>query len=71
LRRRSAVEPVIGHLKSEHRMGRNYLWSRQGDAINAVLAAAGYNFRRQIRWLKLLLCQILAQLTVSLQLVLA
>jgi transposase, IS5 family len=43
LRRRSAVEPVIGHLKSEHRMGRNYLWYRQGDAINAVLAAAGYN----------------------------
>ena len=31
LRRRSAVEPVIGHLKSEHRMGRNYLWHRAGD----------------------------------------
>lgn len=43
LRRRSAVEPVIGHLKAEHRMGRNYLWYRQGDASNAVLAAAGYN----------------------------
>ena len=69
MRRRSAVEPVIGHLKSEHRMGRNYLWHRQGDAINAVLAAAGYNFRRLIRWLRLLLCQILAQLTVRLQLV--
>jgi IS5 family transposase len=63
LRRRSAIEPVIGHLKSEHRMGRNYLWHRQGDAINAVLAAVGYNFRRLIRWLRLLLCQILAQLT--------
>ena len=61
LRRRSAVEPVIGHLKSEHRMGRNYLWHRQGDAINAVLAAAGYNFRRLIRWLSLLLSQILAR----------
>ena len=60
MRRRSAVEPVIGHLKSEHRMGRNYLWHRQGDAANAVLAAAGYNFRRLIRWLSLLLCQILA-----------
>jgi hypothetical protein len=35
LRRRSAVEPVIGHLKSEHRMGRNYLWHRHGDANNA------------------------------------
>jgi IS5 family transposase len=42
LRRRSAVEPVIGHLKAEHRMGRNYLWYRRGDAANAVLAAAGY-----------------------------
>jgi len=69
LRRRSAVEPVIGHLKSEHRMGRNYLWHRQGDAINAILAAAGYNFRCLIRWLRLLLRQILVQLTVSLQLV--
>jgi transposase, IS5 family len=63
LRRRSAVEPVIGHLKSDHRMDRNYLWHRQGDATNAVLAAVGYNFRRLIRWLALLLCQILAQLT--------
>jgi IS5 family transposase len=62
LRRRSAVEPVIGHLKSEHRMGRNYLWHREGDASNAVLAAVGYNFRRLIRWLSLLLWQILASL---------
>ena len=62
LRRRSAVEPVIGHLKSEHRMGRNYLWHRQGDAINAVLAAVGYNFRRLICWLRLLLWQIIATL---------
>jgi transposase, IS5 family len=67
LRRRSAVEPVIGHLKSEHRMGRNYLWHRQGDAINAVLAAAGYNFRRLIRWLALLLRQILSALAAVLQ----
>lgn len=59
MRRRSAVEPVIGHLKSEHRMGRNYLWHRQGDAINAVLAAAGYNFRLLIRWLRLLLFRFL------------
>ena len=69
LRRRSAIEPVIGHLKAEHRMGRNYLWHREGDAINAVLAAVGYNFRRLIRWLSLLLSQILAQLNVSLLLV--
>ena len=40
---RAAVEPVIGHVKAEHRMGRNYLKGRDGDRINAVLAAAGYN----------------------------
>ena len=43
-------------------MGRNYLWFRGGDATNAVLAAAGYNFRRLIRWLRLLLRQILSAL---------
>jgi len=51
LRRRSAVEPVIGHAKNEHRMGRNFLKGRHGDAANAVLAAAGYNFRRLLAWL--------------------
>ena len=51
LRRRSAVEPVIGHAKSEHRMGRNFLKGTRGDAANAVLAAAGYNFRRLLAWL--------------------
>ena len=40
LRRRPAVEPVIGHAKAEHRMGRNYLAGTQGDAANAVLATA-------------------------------
>ena len=51
MKRRSAVEPVIGHLKGEHRMGRNHLAHAAGDAINAVLAAAGYNFRRLLAWL--------------------
>jgi IS5 family transposase len=59
LRRRSAVEPVIGHAKAEHRMGRNYLTGTHGDAANAVLAAAGYNFRRLLEWLALLLSAIL------------
>jgi IS5 family transposase len=52
LKRRSAVEPGIGHTKSDHRMDRNYLIGSQGDAINAVLAAAGYNFRRLLVWLR-------------------
>jgi IS5 family transposase len=55
MRRRAAVEPVIGHIKNEHRMGRNYLAHQQGDAINAILAAMGYNFRLLLRWLRLLL----------------
>ena len=58
MRRRSAVEPVIGHIKNGHRMNRNYLAGPQGDAINAVLAAAGYNFRLLLNWLRLLLCLI-------------
>jgi IS5 family transposase len=61
--RRSAVEPVIGHLKEEHRMGRNYLAGRHGDANNAILAAVGYNFRRLIRWLSDFLRLMLALLS--------
>jgi hypothetical protein len=62
LRRRSAIEPVFGHAKAEHRMGRNYLAGAHGDGANAVLAAAGYNFRRLLEWLALLLSIILATL---------
>jgi hypothetical protein len=40
-------------------MGRNHLAHASGDAINAVLAAAGYNFRRLLAWLKLFLLRIL------------
>ena len=55
MRRRAAVEPVIGHLKDDHRMRRNYLKGRDGDRINAVLAAAGYNFSLLLRWFEELL----------------
>jgi transposase, IS5 family len=47
LRRRQAIEPIIGHLKSDHRMDRCHLKGKQGDRLHAVLCAAGYN----IRWL--------------------
>jgi IS5 family transposase len=60
MKRRAAVEPVIGHIKNEHRMNRNYLAHDQGDAINAILAAAGYNFSLILKWLRLLLCLIAA-----------
>jgi IS5 family transposase len=55
MKRRAAVEPVIGHLKAEHRLGRNYLKGREGDRANAVLAAVGYNFHLLLRWFAALL----------------
>jgi len=54
MRRRAAVEPVIGHIKNQHRMNRNYLAHTRGDAINPILAAAGYNFRLILKWIRLL-----------------
>jgi transposase, IS5 family len=51
MKRRAAVEPAIGHVKADHRMDRNYLKGQDGDRINAVLAAAGFNFHLLLRWL--------------------
>jgi IS5 family transposase len=50
-RRRSAVEPKIGHLKSDNRMRRCYLSGLAGDTINAILAAAGANLRKLLEGL--------------------
>lgn len=49
LRRRQAVEPAIGHLKSDHRMDRCWLQGTLGDALHAVSCAAGYNLRWLLR----------------------
>ena len=62
LRRRSAIEPMIGHLKAEGHLGRCYLKGRAGDAANAILSAVGHNFRRILAWLRDLLRFILAAL---------
>ena len=62
MRRRAAVEPVIGHINNEHRMGRNYLAHAKADAINAILAAMGYNFRQLLNWPRLFLRLLLARL---------
>jgi IS5 family transposase len=62
MKRRAVVEPVIGHVKAEHRMDRNYLKGREGDRINAVLAAAGYNFGLLLRWLAALLRALIVEL---------
>ena len=48
-RRRSCVEAVIGHLKADCRMGRNYLHGEQGDSLNALLSGSGQNVRKLIK----------------------
>ena len=48
-RRRAAIEPVIGHLKTDFRMAQNYLWSESGTRMNAMLAAMAWNM---IKWME-------------------
>jgi len=60
LRRRSAIEAVIGHCKTDGHLDRNFLKGRLGDQINAVMTAVGYNFRLILRWLRYLLREIIA-----------
>jgi IS5 family transposase len=55
LRRRSAIEAVIGHMKAEGHLGRCYLKGREGDAANVILTAVGYNLRLVLAWLRILL----------------
>ena len=59
LKRRSAIEPMIGHAKCDGRLGRNWLLGPDGDKINALLAAAGHNLRLILRRLALLFARIL------------
>lgn len=49
MKRRAAIEPVIGHLKAEHRMERNRLKGKLGDELNALLGACGFNFRKLLK----------------------
>ena len=46
LRRRNAIEPIFGHLKSDNRMSRNYLKGSEGDQINTILSGCGFNMRK-------------------------
>jgi transposase, IS5 family len=62
LRRRSAIEPMIEHMKADGRLGRNYLLGAAGDAMNALLVAAGHNLRRILNWLRLCVAWFLATL---------
>ena len=54
--KRAGIEPTIGHIKSDHRLNRNFYKGVVGDAINVLLAAAAYNFKRAMRML-LFICE--------------
>ncbi len=60
LRRWVAIEPVIGHLKSDGHIGRNYLKGRHGDHATPVLTPVGHNLRLVLMWLRTHLTKILA-----------
>jgi transposase, IS5 family len=62
LRRRSAIEAVIGHMKTDGHLGRCYLKGRNGDAANVTLSAVGHNLRLVLAWLRILLRLILITL---------
>lgn len=49
MNRRNAIEPIISHIKFDHRLDRNFLKGRVGDQINALLAGAGFNLRKLLR----------------------
>lgn len=49
LRRRSAIEPIIGHAKTDSRLDRNYLKGKEGDKINAILSGCGFNIRKLLK----------------------
>jgi len=51
-RRRAAIEPIIGHLKQDHRVARNFLKGHLGSAINFMMAASGFNFKKLMKELK-------------------
>jgi len=62
-RRRAAIEPIIGHLKSDHRLSRNYLKGFVGDEINLLMAATAFNLKKWMNnYLQMLLALFLAML---------
>jgi IS5 family transposase len=65
IRRRAGIEPVIGHMKEDGHLGRNFLAGATGDAINVILAAAGHNLRLLRAWLIRLLVLLFSFLAIS------
>ena len=67
LRRRSAIEAMIGHMKLDGRLARNHLKGALGDAIHALLCGAGHNLRLILRHLARLLRALLRLLAAPAQ----
>jgi IS5 family transposase len=63
LRRRSAIEPMIGHMKNDGRLTRCPLKGATGDALFAVLCGCGHNIRMILRHLRVFLCQLIWLIT--------
>ncbi len=61
IRRRSAIEPAIGHMKNDDRLRRNWLKGTEGDAFHALLCGCGHNLRMILRKLRLLLVLLVAR----------
>ncbi|MCE2914592.1 MAG: IS5 family transposase [Rubrivivax sp.] len=69
LKRRQVVEPMIGHMKTDGLLGRNWLKGTLGDAMHAVLCGAGHNLRMILAHLRVLCCTLVSQLMLAMALV--
>lgn len=66
LKRRQVVEPMIGHMKADGLLGKNWLKGADGDALHAILCGAGHNLRMILRRLRALYCALIASLMLAL-----
>jgi IS5 family transposase len=70
-RTRAAIEPIIGHLKTDFRMAQNYLWGEAGVQINALMAATAWNLKKMMEKLKEKIWQFIVRLFLNQNLYLA
>ena len=66
-RKRAGIEPVIGHLKSDHRMNRNFLRGVVGDAVNAILAGAAFNLKMRLNEIRVAHFAVLNRMVAALE----
>ena len=71
LKRRQVVEPMIGHMKADGLLGRNWLKGADGDALHALLCGAGHNLRMILRHLRVLYCALLSLIAMAIMAVMA